>query len=97
VKNNANQRENPKLPVLEHEFTSEAKIEPSRVIRPGDVPEVRGVSFFREIIEKVAVAQFRHVTPAQLLYAGDDLSGDERDHAAGSCARRSVKTCSGWW
>ena len=40
-------------PILEHEFTSEAKIEPSRVIRPRDVPEVCVLLFFREVIDKV--------------------------------------------
>lgn len=40
-------------PLLEHEFTSPAKTEPSRVIQPRDVPEVCVISFFREVIEKV--------------------------------------------
>jgi uridine phosphorylase len=40
-------------PILEHEFTSEAKIEPSRVIKPYDVPEVCVITFFREVIDKV--------------------------------------------
>ncbi len=31
-----------------------------------------------------AVAQFRRVTLAQILYAGDDLSGDEWDSRHGS-------------
>lgn len=42
-------------PLLEHEFDTEAKIEPSRVIKPCDVPEVCVVAFFREVIEKVIV------------------------------------------
>lgn len=45
---------NPSLPILEHEFASEAKIEPSRVIKPMDVPDVCVIVFFREVIEKVA-------------------------------------------
>jgi uridine phosphorylase len=43
----------PPFPILEHEFVPEAKIEPSRVIKPKDVPEVCVVAFFREVIEKV--------------------------------------------
>ncbi len=42
------------LPLLEHDFEGEAKIEPSRVIRPRDVPQHCVVVFFREVIEKVA-------------------------------------------
>ena len=40
-------------PLLEHDFDTEAKIEPSRVIRPRDVPEVCVITFFREVLEKV--------------------------------------------
>lgn len=43
----------PDYPILEHEFTSEAKIEPSRVIKSRDVPEVCVILFFREVIDKV--------------------------------------------
>ena len=42
-------------PILEHDFTSEAKIEPSRVIKPRDVPEHCVISFFRKVNEKVLV------------------------------------------
>ena len=42
-------------PILEHDFTSEAKIEPSRVIKPRNVPEHCVISFFREVNEKVVV------------------------------------------
>lgn len=42
-------------PILEHDFASEAKIEPSRVIEPRDVPEHCVLSFFREVNEKVVV------------------------------------------
>ena len=41
------------FPILEHEFDSEAKIEPSRVIKPRDVPEACVITFFREVIKKV--------------------------------------------
>lgn len=44
---------NPNYPILEHDYTSEAKIEPSRVIKPRDVPEHCVISFFREVNEKV--------------------------------------------
>ena len=40
-------------PILEHDFDTEAKIEPSRVIEPQDVPQACVISFFREVIEKV--------------------------------------------
>ncbi len=40
-------------PLFEHEFESEAKIEPKRVIRPRDMPAACVVSFFREVIDKV--------------------------------------------
>jgi uridine phosphorylase len=39
--------------LLEHDFDTEAKIEPSRVIQPRDVPEVCVITFFREVLEKV--------------------------------------------
>ncbi|PKN92466.1 MAG: purine-nucleoside phosphorylase [Chloroflexi bacterium HGW-Chloroflexi-6] len=41
------------FPILEHEFDGEAKIEPSRVIRPRDVPTACVITFFSEVIEKV--------------------------------------------
>ena len=41
-------------PILEYDPTPEALIEPSRVIQPRDVPEHCVISFFREVIEKVA-------------------------------------------
>lgn len=40
-------------PILEHDFASEAKIEPSRVIKPRDVPEHCVISFFREVNETI--------------------------------------------
>lgn len=46
---------NSSCPILEHDFTSEAKIEPSRIIQPRDVPEHRVISFFREVNKKVVV------------------------------------------
>ena len=44
---------NPSYPILEHDYTSEAKIEPSRIIKPRDVPEYCVISFFRDVNEKV--------------------------------------------
>jgi uridine phosphorylase len=41
------------FPILEHEYLSEAQIEPSRVIKPKDVPEVCVISFFMDVILKV--------------------------------------------
>ncbi len=41
-------------PLLEHDYNTEAKLEPSRIIKPRDVPEHCVISFFREVNEKVA-------------------------------------------
>ena len=41
------------FPIIEFDPTPEAFIEPSRVIRPRDVPEHCVICFFREVIEKV--------------------------------------------
>jgi uridine phosphorylase len=41
-------------PVLEHDYIGEGKIEPSKVIQRQDVPEVCVITFFREVINKVA-------------------------------------------
>jgi hypothetical protein len=41
------------LPILDHDYESESKIEPSRVIKPRDVPEHCVISFFQEINRKV--------------------------------------------
>ncbi len=40
-------------PLLDHEYSSIAKIEPARVIQPRDVPEACVITFFREVIAKV--------------------------------------------
>jgi uridine phosphorylase len=44
-------------PILEFDPTREALIEPSRTIRPRDVPEYCVICFFKEVIEKVVVEQ----------------------------------------
>ncbi len=45
----------PSYPILEHDYALEAKIEPSRIIKPRDVPEHCVISFFRDVNEKVIV------------------------------------------
>ena len=45
---------NKDYPILEYDPTREAFIEPSKVIRPRDVPEYCVISFFGEVIDKVA-------------------------------------------
>ena len=40
-------------PILEFDSTREAKIEPSKVIRPRDVPEHCVICFFYDVIEKI--------------------------------------------
>jgi uridine phosphorylase len=46
---------NPSYPILEHDYASEAKIEPSQIINPRDVPEYFVISFFRNVDEKVII------------------------------------------
>ena len=41
------------FPILEFDPTLEAKIEPSKVIRPRDIPEHVVICFFSEVLEKV--------------------------------------------
>ncbi len=41
-------------PILEHDPTREALIEPSKFIKPRDVPEHCVICFFKEVIEQVA-------------------------------------------
>jgi uridine phosphorylase len=41
-------------PILEHDLSREALTEPSKIIRPRDVPEHAVICFFKEVIEKVA-------------------------------------------
>lgn len=40
-------------PILEHDFSPEAFIEPSRTIRPRDTPEHCVICFFQEVIDQV--------------------------------------------
>jgi uridine phosphorylase len=48
-------------PILEHDPTREALIEPSRFIQPRDVPSHCVICFFKEVIEKVAVEHSANV------------------------------------
>lgn len=41
------------FPILEHDFLSDSKLEPSRLIKPRDVPEHCVISFFQEVNEKI--------------------------------------------
>jgi uridine phosphorylase len=41
------------LPLFEHDYGTEAKIEPSRVIKPRDIPEHCVISFFHETNQKI--------------------------------------------
>lgn len=42
-----------KYPILEYDSTREAFIEPSKVIRPRDMPEHCVICYFKEVVEKV--------------------------------------------
>jgi uridine phosphorylase len=51
-------------PILEYDTSSEDKAEPSRTIKPRDVPEHCFISFFREVNKKIiAEAQAKVVVP----------------------------------
>lgn len=52
-------------PILEHDPAPEALIEPSRVVRPRDVPECAVLCFFREVIDAVA-QQYEATAPAMI-------------------------------
>ncbi len=40
-------------PILEHDPTPEAKIEPSKVIAPRDMPEHSVACFFKDVMDKI--------------------------------------------
>ncbi len=40
-------------PILEHEYDSESKLEPSRMFEARDMPQVCVICFFKEVIDKV--------------------------------------------
>lgn len=58
-------------PILEHDFLSESKLEPSRLIKPRDVPEHCVISFFREVNEKVAAEKQARVAVANRWEDGE--------------------------
>jgi uridine phosphorylase len=49
-------------PILEHDATREALIEPSKIIKPRDVPKHCVICFFGEVIEKVVAEHSAHRT-----------------------------------
>ncbi|PMP83638.1 MAG: purine-nucleoside phosphorylase, partial [Roseiflexus castenholzii] len=61
----------PTYPILEHDYASEAQLEPSRLIKPRDVPEHCVISFFREINEKAASEQQAKVAVANRWEDGE--------------------------
>jgi uridine phosphorylase len=69
-------------PILEFDPTREAVIEPSRILKPRDVPLHAVVCFFREVIEHVrdsrgarVVARMKSEMGVEPLYATDDWNG----------------------
>ncbi len=62
---------NSTYPILEHDFAAEAKIEPSRIIKPRDVPAHCVISFFREVNEKVAAEKQARVAVANRWEDGE--------------------------
>jgi hypothetical protein len=86
------------LPILEFDPKPEAKIEPSREIKPQDAPEHCVICFFEEGLAKIvmeaaglmAVAEYRGVILGQVVYGGDDLSGIEWD-SRGWQSRQEVR------
>jgi uridine phosphorylase len=59
------------LPILEHEFLSESKLEPSKLIKPRDVPEHCVISFFREVNQKIALEMQAKIAVANRWEDGD--------------------------
>lgn len=58
-------------PILEHDYASEAKLEPARLIKPRDVPEHCIMSFFREVNEKVVIEKQARVAVANRWEDGE--------------------------
>jgi uridine phosphorylase len=48
-------------PLFEHDYAREAKIEPSRIIPPRDVPEACVICFFHEVVDKVSSEKSAHI------------------------------------
>ncbi len=70
-------------PILEHDFTAEAKIEPSRIIKPRDVPEHCVISFFREVNEKVVAEK-----QARVVVSNRWEDGEHPIYEIEHCGRR---------
>jgi len=62
---------NPNYPILECDTTSESKLEPSRLIKPRDVPEHCVISFFRDVNERVVAEKQAGVAVANRWEDGD--------------------------
>lgn len=65
-------------PILEHDPAPVAFIEPGDVVSRRDVPQAC-LAVEMEAASLMAVARFMDVPLAQVLYAGDDLSGERWD------------------
>lgn len=62
-----------KFPLLEHDYNTEAKIEPSKVIKPKDVPEHCVISFFQEINQKIVADKNAKIAVAYRWEDGEHL------------------------
>ena len=62
---------NPSYPILEHDTVSESKLEPSRLIKPRDVPEHCVISFFREVNENIVAEKQARVAVANRWEDGE--------------------------
>lgn len=62
---------NPSYPILEYDTVSESKLEPSRLIKPRDVPEQCVISFFRDVNEKVVAEKQARVVVANRWEDGE--------------------------
>jgi uridine phosphorylase len=58
-------------PILEYDTVSESKLEPSRLIKPRDVPEHCVISFFRDVNEKVVAEKQARVVVANRWEDGE--------------------------
>ena len=62
---------NPIYPILEHDTVSESKLEPSRLIKPRNVPEHCIISFFREVNENIVAEKQARVAVANRWEDGE--------------------------
>ena len=61
----------PSYPILEHDTVSESKLEPSRLIKPRNVPEHCIISFFREVNENIVAEKQARVAVANRWEDGE--------------------------